>query len=385
MTVLYSTQSVVEYDGQHYYSNPVQATYKRYLALGEDMIVFSYLKKTDKPKSDLVDDGVFRFSFAKKVNSLGSLLRREAAWNDRQAEKLVKESDVCVCHVPCDHSYQVIKYAKKYGKPYLIVVCGCPWDALWNYDWRGKILAPKAYFTLKRIMKDAPYSIYVTDEFLQKRYPTNGKSIGCSNVNISTGMEGVLEKRLDKIKKQMKDRSISRIGTAAAIDVPYKGQEYVIRALAQLKKEGIRYEYHLIGLGSNERLKAIAETEGVADEVFFHGPLPHDDVLSFMDDIDIYVQPSKQEGLPRATIEAMSRGCLCLGSRIAGIPELLEKRFLFKKGDVKAIANILKEVDKETLLEQAKRNYEVSKNYDCDLLNGRRRKFIEEFRKSFTV
>ena len=111
MRVLYSTQSVVEFDGQHYYSNPVQATYKRYLTLGDDITVFSYLKKTDKPKSDFVDDGAVRSSFAKKVNSLGSLLRRDSAKNDRLAERLVKEADVCVCHVPCNHSYQVIKYA----------------------------------------------------------------------------------------------------------------------------------------------------------------------------------------------------------------------------------------------------------------------------------
>lgn len=208
-------------------------------------------KLVEKPKSDLVDDGAVKFAFAKKVNSLSAMLRRDSTWNDRQAEKLVQEADVCVCHVPCGHSYQVIKYAKKYGKPYLTVVCGCPWDALWNYDWRGKLLAPNAYLSLRRIMRDAPYSIYVTNEFLQRRYPTNGKSIGCSNVNVSTGVEGVLEKRLTNIRKRAEEGRPLRIGTAAAIDVPYKGQEYVIRAFAKLKKEGIMYEYHLIGLGSD--------------------------------------------------------------------------------------------------------------------------------------
>ena len=383
MKVLYSTQSVVEYDGQHYYSNPVQATYKRYLTLGEDITVISYLKKTDKPKSDLVDDGAVKFTFAKKVNTFGALLRRDSELNDKQAEMLVKDADVCVCHVPCDHSYQVIKYAKKYGKPYLIVVCGCPWDALWNYDWRGKILAPKAYFTLKRIMKDAPYSIYVTDEFLQKRYPTNGKSVGCSNVNISTGVAGVLKQRLESLRKRQTEGRMLRIGTAAALNVPYKGQEYVIRALSRLRKEGVSFEYHLIGLGSDERLRGIAASEGVTDLVHFHGPLPHNEVLAFMDDLDIYVQPSKQEGLPRATIEAMSRGCLCLGSRVAGIPELLEPQYLFIKGSVSEITDILRNVTQESLLNQAKRNFNKAKEYDRDVLNERRRLFIEEFKKSY--
>lgn len=383
MRVLYSTQSVVEFDGQHYYSNPVQATYKRYLTLGDDITVFSYLKKTDKPKSDFVDDGAVRFSFAKKVNSLGSLLRRDSAKNDRLAERLVKEADVCVCHVPCNHSYQVIKYAKKYGKPYLTVVCGCPWDALWNFDWRGKLLAPGAYFTLKRIMWDAPYSIYVTNEFLQQRYPTKGKSIGCSNVNISTGVEGVLEQRLANINKRNEEGRVLRIGTAAAVDVPYKGQEYVIRALSKLKAQGKKFEYHLIGLGSDERLRKISAEAGVSNQVYFHGPLPHSKVLEFMDDLDIYVQPSKQEGLPRATIEAMSRGCLCLGSRVAGIPELLESDYIFRKGDVKCIASILQTVTTQMLVQQAERNFNDAKQYDKDVLNRRRAEFIKEFKQNY--
>lgn len=383
MKVLYSTQSVVEYDGRHYYSNPVQATYRRYLTLGEDITVFSYKKKVEQPKNDLVNDGAVQFEFAKKVNTLSAVLRGENAWNDRLAERLVLEADVCVCHVPCEHSYQVIKYAKKQGKPYLTVVCGCPWDALWNYNWKGKLMAPKAFFTLRRVMADASYSIYVTNEFLQKRYPTKGKSIGCSNVNVSTGVEGVLERRLANIRGRHDEGRVLRIGTAAAIDVPYKGQEYVIRALGQLKKEGIRYEYHLIGLGSDARLKGIAEKEGVIDCVFFHGALPHSEVLNFMDDMDIYVQPSKQEGLPRATIEAMSRGCLCIGSRVAGIPELLEDEYLFGKGCVEQIAGILRKIDYKCLVSQAQRNFEVAREYDRDVLNKRRTEFVKEFKKSF--
>lgn len=383
MKVLYSTQSVVEYDGHHYYSNPVQATYKRYMTLGKDITVFCHQKIVNKPKSDLVDDGDLHFVFAKKVNTVRAIIRREDKQNDNVAEELVKMADVCVCHVPCAHSYQVIKYANKYKKPYLTVVCGCPWDALWNFDWRGKLLAPMAYFTLKRIMKDTPFSIYVTNEFLQRRYPTKGKSIGCSNVNISTGVNGVLEQRLTNIKKRNIEGRMLRIGTAAAIDVPYKGQEYVIRALSKLKSQGKMFEYHLIGLGSNERLKKIAIEEGVEDQVLFHGSLPHSKVIDFMDDIDIYVQPSKQEGLPRSLIEAMSRGCFCLGSRTAGIPELLDSNYVFPKGDVSRITKILNNVSIDSLNEQARINFEGAKQYDRVVLNQRRSVFIEEFKNSF--
>lgn len=382
MKVLYSTQSVVKYDGIHYSSSPIKSMYPRYLPLGEDMVVLCYMKKVSRFRNDFLDDEV-RIVTAQKVNSLKDMLLGKRKENNTLIEQLVRDVDVCVAHVPCELSNKVITYCKKHGKPYMTVVCGCPWDAMWNFDWRGKLLAPWAFLKLRRIQKEASFSIYVTNEFLQRRYPTNGRSIGCSNVNIPTGLDGVLEHRLENIKKHQQQGCALKIGTAAALNVTYKGQEYVIRALSRLKCENVDFEYHLIGSGNTERLRGIAKKEGVSDRVFFHGPLPHSKVLDFMDEMDIYVQPSKQEGLPRSAIEAMSRGCLCVGSRIAGIPELLEPQFLFGKGNVNELAAILKGISYDSLVDQARRNFNKAKEYDCDLLNQRRRQFIEEFKRSF--
>ena len=381
MNIIFSTQSVVEYDGNSYYSNAVQATYRRYLCLGDKITIICFKKDVAKASNDLIDEGAVTFSFVKKINTFKSLIRRDAKKDEKKIEQLVKRADLCVAHVPCEHSYNVIKYSKKYNKPYMTVVCGCPWDSLWNFDWRGKLLAPKAYLTLKRIQRESPFSIYVTNSFLQNRYPTKGQHIACSNVNISTGLSGILEKRLEFINNHQSGKEVYRIGTVAAIDVPYKGQEYVIRALAQLKEKGIVYEYHLVGTGSNTRLEMIAKEENVYDQVFFHGQLPHGEVLKFLDEIDIYVQPSKQEGLPRAMIEAMSRGCLCMGSRIAGIPELLEPHYLFSKGNVREISAILQDISSDNLTKQAIRNFEKAKEYDKDTLNKRRTDFLLEFKR----
>lgn len=380
MKVLYSSQTTVQFDGECYYSNAIRSTYERYLTLGDQIIVLCHTKKVGKPTHDRVQDERLTIVPVIKQNSLKSLLSRSQTEN--MIKEQVEKADVCVAHVPCAHSYLLIKYARVLNKPYFTVVCGCPWDALWNYDWRGKLMAPKAYFDLKRVMRDATYSIYVTNEFLQHRYPTNGKSIGCSNVNMHTGISGVLEKRLESIRKK-DENSIYRIGTAAALDVPYKGQEYVIRAIAKLKEKGINFEYHLIGGGTGNKLKDIARKLNISEMVFIHGSIPHDQVADFYDSIDIYIQPSKQEGLPRATIEAMSRGCLCMGSNIAGIPELLDDNYLFEKGKVSKIVEILKKITLKNLLEQASRNYNLAKEYDCDVLNERRRKFLEEFKNDY--
>ena len=380
MKVLYSTQSIVEYDGVHYYSNPIQATYKRYLTLGNRITVLCHAKKVEISHSDMIDDDAVKFCFIKKINSLKSLMLYSKQ-NREVIESLVRDSDVCVIHTQNAHASQVAHFCKKYEKPYLTVVGACPWDALWNYDWRGKMVAPIAWLQLRCIQKAAQFSIYVTKEFLQKRYPTSGQFINCSNVNIHTGIDGVLEQRISHINNQNENGELLKIGTVAAVNVPYKGQKYVIQALAKLKQKGILMEYHLIGKGNNSRLKRIAQQEGVESQVFFHGAIPHSAVLQFLDEIDVYCQPSKQEGLPRALIEAMSRGCYCMGSDVAGIPELLDPSCLFKKGDVNGIASLLIQVSREKLLNSAQSNFEKAKEYDIDLLNSKRSSFLNLFRK----
>lgn len=382
MKLLFSTQSTVQFDGKDYYSNPIQAEYKRYLELSNDITVFCHVKRVEKATHDIVDKDTIRFVFAEKINSIKAILKRYSKKNDEIAKEEVLKADICAISLPSGHGNQVIKYCKLYGKPYITTVCGCPWDTLWYYDWRGKIIAPLAYLSLRKAQKNAPYSIYVSQRFLQRRYPTTGESIGCTNANIHTGIDDVLEKRIETIKSIQSSHRILRIGTVAAIDVPYKGQQYVIKALSILNKCGINFEYHLLGRGSTERLEKIAKKWGVYDKVFFHGTIPHEKVLDFFDTLDIYVQPSKTEGLPRALVEAMSRGCLCMGSKAGGIPELLESNYVFNKGSVKGIVEILKNVSEVSLNKQAIRNFEEAKKYDSDFLKEQRRQFILKFKNS---
>lgn len=161
--------------------------------------------------------------------------------NERIIEREVLACDICVAHVPSFLGDTVARIAKKHGKPCLNVVVGCAWDAYWNYSWVGKLMAPFRYLSLRRVQADAAYSIYVTNEFLQRRYPTGGRSIGCSNVNITTGDEVALQKRMERISNR---KEILRMGTVAAVNVRYKGQEYAIKALRILRDRGIDIEYH---------------------------------------------------------------------------------------------------------------------------------------------
>lgn len=292
---------------------------------------------------------------------------------------VVERCDGAVIRLPSNIGEIAAKYCQKMNKPYLVEMVGCVWDILWNHSWKGKVVAFPSFVTTKSSIKSAPAVIYVTKKFLQHRYPTDGISIGCSDVSLQKIDEKVLMRRLQKIEKHT-GRLI--IGTTSAVNVRYKGQQYVIEALGKLKKQGnTSFEYQLVGGGDHHYLTQVAKKYGVIEQVKFLGQLSHESVFEWLDSIDLYVQPSRTEGLPRALVEAMSRGLPAFATRIGGIPELLEDAFLFKKGnqEVENIINILMGFDMDTLVSCAKTNFEKAKEFETQTLHDRRDKFYKKY------
>ncbi|MGF3213659.1 glycosyltransferase [Facklamia sp. P12945] len=299
-------------------------------------------------------------------------------------DKEIQKSDYIVARLPSFIGNIAVDLAKKHHKPYLVEVVGYAWDGYWNHSIKGKFVAPIMNYKTKLRVKEAPYVVYVTNNFLQNKYPTNGKSTNCSNVSLTDFNDKVLERRIKKIEL-MNGTDKVILGTTAAVNVKYKGQQYIIQALGELKKSGItNYEYQLVGDGDQTFLRSIAKKYGVLNQVKFLGAMPHKEVFNWLETIDIYVQPSRQEGLPRALIEAMSKALPAIGANTAGIPELLNKKFIFSNthNNIKEILNILNGFNKNTMLEQAKENYQESKKYEKEIIEKRRKKFFRAFKNS---
>lgn len=302
-------------------------------------------------------------------------------------KELVKEADGLILRLPSLNGYLAAHYARQLSKPYLVEVVGCTWDAYWNYGAKGKLFALGAFLIMRHYVNKAPYAVYVTRDFLQRRYPCKGRCAAISDVALDDLDASILTKRLDGMDT-IKDKLI--IGTAAVVDVAYKGQEYVIRALPELNKRlgrQTKLEYQLVGHGNPERLMRVAQACGVADQVVFCGTLAHNKVFEWMDKIDIYIQPSLLEGLSRALVEAMSRGLPCVATRCGGNPELIEETYLVSptfKGTIPGEIGkcVLRLCDPQERKEQAKRNYrEVQLHYSRDELNDKRSTFYLDFRR----
>jgi glycosyltransferase involved in cell wall biosynthesis len=374
------------YEGSHYGVHYKNELIDRYKKLGDKQVTFlmreTILTQQDLNKFTLIDHPLFHFI---KIPNFKSIKSYSEKYKAKQIiKKAVTEHDVIICRLPSAAGVIAFKEAKKQNKPILVEAVACVFDALWNYDWRGKLLAHYKYYKYKSIFKKASYVIYVTDKFLQKRYPTAGKSIGCSDVVLNSHDETKLTQRLDQIKSKEQNSTL-QLTTVAALDVVYKGQADVIQALYKLKQKGNYFKFKIIGQGNPTRLQNLIDEFELNDLVEIVGPLPHNEVFNELEQTDIYIQPSKQEGLPRAVIEAMSLGCPVIGSDTGGIPELIQPECVYPKGNISQLIQKLTTVNNDFLLKQAKVNFEKSKHYESSFLEEKRIDFYDEFLKDYNL
>ncbi|PIC83078.1 glycosyltransferase family 4 protein [Sporosarcina sp. P1] len=360
-------------DGINYYSYGFdEEFFNRYLMIFDELGIVGrdVLISTEESKKATIVKSEVQFQNLKSFSELKSSDIR------KKINESISNSDYIIIRLPSVLGLYTLRSAKKLKKPYLIEVVGNAWDSLWSQGGTKKMIAPIMSTLCKKAILGAPYVVYVTEKTLQAAYPTNGQSIACSNVTLHS-VSNSLNKRLEKIRNTSFEKKLV-IGTCSTLNI-YKGQQDVIKAISSLKSQGYAIEYQLVGSGNQEYCKAIAKSYGVSDEVKFLGRLNHDEVFSWLDNIDIYIQPSLTEGLPRAVIEAMSRGCPIMGSDAGGIPELIENEFVFEKGNSESICALIKKTTTKAMLEQSIKNHSNSKEYLKSVLYDRRINFFNKF------
>lgn len=302
----------------------------------------------------------------------------------KDLESIINNVDKIIIRMPSVLGIIACDICKEKNKDYIIEMVACAWDGYMNHsNLLGKILAPFMYKLTKMKIYEAPNVIYVTDTFLQKRYPTKGNAFACSDVKLLNEEDNFLKKRIEKINNMNIEEL--KILTVANVGMRYKGHKYVLMAIAKMKKVNKKLPiYYLVGNGNSNYLKKLAQKYNISENVVFLGSLKHEDVFKKMQECDLYIQPSLQEGLPRAVIEAMSVAMPIYGSNCGGIPELISKEAIFKKKNYLQILEILMNISSDKLLKLSKENYEKSKLYSYDVLRIKRKKIMEEFAKDET-
>jgi glycosyltransferase involved in cell wall biosynthesis len=289
---------------------------------------------------------------------------------------------------------------RRLGAPYGVEVVGDPYE-VFAPGVVDHALRPvfRWWFTKiqKRLCARACGAAYVTEQTLQRRYPCRPYAVGVSdvevrpentaNISIATHYSSVELSAADFSQfRAPKTNGTLRLITVSSLAQLYKGTDVLIRAVARCLAEGSDISLTVVGDGKfRPKLEALCSSLGIQERVEFLGMLPGPTaVRQQLDQADLFVLPSRTEGLPRALIEAMARGLPCIASHVGGIPELLSAEDLVPPGHVGELAAKIMSLVTDLRRREAMSgvNRRRALDYRSEVLQERRIQFYKHIRQS---
>ncbi len=356
---------------------------KRYLAYFDELVVTGRVRETKSTQGMACCSGEnIEFCLNTEFTSIVQYYVQRGKLRN-PIRKLINCVDCCFIMLPSLLGMIAIDECKKNNKPYIVQIIGCTWDTMWNYGTFGaKFLAPLLFFDMRSHVKQSGYVAYITDEFLQNRYPTLGKKgNGIANVILKSNNIDILTKRQKRIDEKTINEAIL-VGLIGSLDVSYKGHDIAIKAIADVAANYPNIELHFLGMGNAKRWEKFAQKFDVKSRVIFDGTLSSgDSVMEWFDNLDIYIQPSTSEGHGRSVVEAMSRACPTFASNVGGLADSLRHEYLFSPKEYLALSALIQKAisDKEFARGCAENNFEDSKKYDHKIIEEKRHQFFQMF------
>ncbi|WP_063663712.1 glycosyltransferase [Aliivibrio fischeri] len=230
-------------------------------------------------------------------------------------------SDFTIVRLPSELGLIANNICIENNKKCLVEMVASPFDCLWyRGDFFAKLYAPLLSFRTKLSLKKSNNVVYVTNKYLQQYYPSKGNSIGISDARIS---------EINTIKKLNENKKI-RIGVIGNPSLKLKGINTLFRLFEKLNEND--FELSIVGGGGESELEYIMREVSNIELCGFISETKK--LENWFSSLDIYIQPSLTEGLPRSVIEAMSFAIPVIGSNVGGIPEIVHQELLFTAGDV---------------------------------------------------
>lgn len=304
-----------------------------------------------------------------------------------KARRLVREymSDKPAIHMRLSCFVGSVVYRNlKPGQPYGVEVVADPYDSFAPGATKHParpILRAWMPGELKEQCAKASAVSYVTREALQRRYPPskNAFSTYFSSINLRPE-DFVASPR--QVTQKAGPWNLVLVGTLAQL---YKAPDVLLQAMKQCVDEGLDLQLTFVGDGKHRQdMLELGTSLGLGDRIHFSGFLTDKrEIQAEIDKADLFVLPSRQEGLPRAMIEAMARAVPCIGSTVGGIPELLPADEMVPPGDAPALAQKIKEIlnDPARMTAMSRRNLEMAEEYREETLRVRRTEFYKHVRR----
>lgn len=377
---------IFRHKGQYYFkSQEWYDFYQRYLRVFEELRIAN--RVIDEPELKkgriLVDDPwieihplpIFHgpIEYSKTYFSTG-----------RAMNNAVVGCDAAILRLPSTVAQRISKQVIKAGIPYATEIV---FDACDGADTANNLFQKVLWRIIDRQMRStcakADGVACVTEKYLQRRYfskKPNHIESHYSTLNI--------DKSFFTSPRQFPQKDVQ---TIAHVDLQIglhsrKGTDIIIQALSKLKKgKGIIVNVKFAGDdwdNNTEKILNYAKEHGVEGQVECTGLLSRAQLSAFLDDADLFVLPTKAEGLPRVIIEAIAKGLPTITTPASGNPELISTDYLVPFYDVEILAQKIELlVTNKTEYERvSKENFEHSLQYEGTVLQGRRDEFYRKLK-----
>ena len=289
-------------------------------------------------------------------------------------DRAVAGRDAVLLRLPSVFASLVRPHLQKTRRPYAVEVVGDPSEIF-----QASLLNPLFSVLRLRLAQNqrslcsaAVAVAYVTKHVLQRRYPAAAAAVTTHYSSIDLEDEAFVA-RPRTWSADGRTRTLIAVGSLAQM---YKGADVLLDALKMLLAAGVDVRAVWVGDGVYRKsMEQRAARLHLGDRIRFLGELlPGAGVVAELDRADLFVLPSRSEGLPRAMIEAMARALPCVGSSVGGVTELLQPEDMVPPGEPEALAATIGDVLKAPgrMTQMSARNLTTALNYRSCLLRERR-------------
>lgn len=354
--------------------------WKRYLSTFDTVTILGRLSTSEGPREAPAEGpGVKVHGLPDCVGTSGFVRTLPAL--RRALQRAIPPDAALIVRLPGMIGSLALDVAVRGPRPYGVELVGDPYDAFgpgaYLHPLRP-IIRNYAAAKLRRECTKAAAIAYVTKSALQRRYPPGPRAHTTSYSSVELPDEAFAP----AAHEQLLTKERVKIIWVGSFHHLYKAPDVLLDALAICIRDGVEVQATLVGDGVHlASIRQRAIMLGLADHVAFPGRLVGAPaVREALDRHDVFVLPSRQEGLPRAMLEAMARGLACVGTDVGGIPELLAPEDLVPAGDAGALAARIARLarDPETLRAAARRNLRRAADYHNERLMQRRTAFYEQ-------
>lgn len=231
------------------------------------------------------------------------------------------------------HSFVSGEIAREIHKKYNVPFC---------MSWHGSDIhampfdSKYMFKTVKYLIENAKYNFFVSFALRSQsdKITTKGnKQVLYNGYNPEFKMFSCENRKLLRTKYDV-DSNTTVVGFVGNL-IDVKNALLLPEIFKEIKK---LYPYNLkfwiIGDGIlKNKMISKSENYGMSAEVRFWGNMPYSKMPDLMNCIDLLIMPSKNEGLPLVTVEAIKCGAKVIGSNVGGIAESIGEDNVVKLGD----------------------------------------------------